>query len=187
MSRVGKAPIPLPQGVEVKVEGDRLRVKGPLGTLEREIHTGLRVEEREGKLFILRPSDDRFYRSLHGLTRTLVANMVEGVSKGFKKVLEIIGVGYKAELIGRKLNFQLGYCHPILFEPPEGISFEVEMMARAGRGDVVERITVKGIDKELVGQVAAKLRSLQPPDPYKGKGIRYHGEKVRRKAGKTAA
>jgi len=187
LSRVGKVPIPLPQGVEVEIKGDILKVKGPLGILKRSIHAGLQVEEKEGKLHIRCTSDTKFYRSLHGLTRTLVANMVEGVSRGFEKVLQIIGVGYKADLIGRKLNFQLGYCHPILFEPPEGINLEVQLMARAGREDVVETITVKGIDKELVGQVAAKLRSFQPPDPYKGKGIRYKGEKVRRKAGKTAA
>lgn len=187
MSRVGKAPIPLPQEVKVEITGDRLKVKGPLGILERSIHSGFQVEEKDGKLSIKRPSDDKFYRSLHGLTRSLVANMVVGVSQGFEKVLEIIGVGYKADLIGRKLSFQLGYCHPIIFEPPEGINLEPKMMARAGREDVVETITVKGIDKELVGQVAAKLRSLQPPDPYKGKGIRYKGERVRRKTGKTAA
>ena len=187
MSRVGKLPIPLPPGVEIEIKGDLLRVKGPLGALERKIHSGLQVEKGEGKLYIRRTSESKFYRSLHGLTRTLVANMVEGVSQGFEKVLQIIGVGYKADLVGHKLNFQLGYCHPILFEPPEGINLEVQLMARAGREDVVETITVKGIDKELVGQVAAKLRSFQPPDPYKGKGIRYKGEKVRRKAGKTAA
>lgn len=187
MSRVGKSPIYLPPGVKVEIDGERVKVVGPWGTLERRIHAGFKVERKDGELLIRRPSDAKFYRSLHGLTRTLVANMVEGVFKGFEKTLEIVGVGYKADLVGRKLNFQLGYSHPILFEPPEGISFEVSMMARAGKEDVVETIIVKGIDKELVGHVAAKLRSLQPPDPYKGKGIRYRGEYIRRKVGKTAA
>ncbi len=176
MSRIGRMPIPLPDGVEVSQEGRRLRVSGPRGSLEREIHPEMTVERSDGTLRVVRPSDEPRHRALHGLTRTLVANMVTGVTTGFTKVLEISGVGYRAQLQGDKLVLSLGYSHPVEVTPPDGISFQV---------DTPTRLAVNGADKELVGQVAADIRSRRKPEPYKGKGIRYAGEQILRKAGKA--
>ena len=177
MSRVGKEPIEIPQDVQVEIEGNRIQVTGPKGTLNREIHPSMKVSLNEGKLIVSRPSDDPLHRSLHGLTRTLLANMVEGITKGFEKRLEISGVGYRAESHGQTIVFQLGYSHPIAFRQPDGITIHI---------DKGTRIAVSGIDKQLIGQVAAKIRSFRPPEPYKEKGIKYEGEYVRRKAGKAA-
>ena len=176
MSRIGRLPIPLPDGVEVTQDGQRLRVKGPLGELEREIHREMRVERRDGQLVVIRPSDEPRHRALHGLTRTLLNNMVTGVTAGFSKGLEISGVGYRAQLQGEKLVLALGYSHPVEVAPPPGIQFRVETPTR---------LAVFGADKELVGQTAAYIRSRRKPEPYKGKGIRYAGEQILRKAGKA--
>jgi large subunit ribosomal protein L6 len=169
-------PIPLPAGVEVTQEGSTLRVKGPLGTLERAIHPEMTVEREDGTLRVVRPTDEPRHRALHGLTRTLVSNMVTGVATGFTKNLEISGVGYRAQLQGPKLVLALGYSHPVEVDPPAGIEFRVESPTRLG---------VFGADKELVGQTAAYIRAQRKPEPYKGKGIRYAGEQILRKAGKT--
>ncbi len=178
MSRIGRMPITLPAGVDVVQEGNRLTVKGPLGTLEREINPEMRVERDDGELRVVRPSDEPRHRALHGLTRTLVSNMVVGVTEGFSKELEIVGVGYRATAQGpTTLELALGFSHPVRVEAPEGVTFEVPAPTR---------ITVRGIDKESVGQVAANIRKLRKPEPYKGKGVRYAGEVVRRKAGKAA-
>jgi len=176
MSRIGRMPITLPAGVEVAVEGRTLRVSGPLGKLEREIHPDLRVERGDGQLLVIRPSDEPRHRALHGLTRTLVNNMVTGVTSGFSKGLEISGVGYRAQLQGTKLVLALGYSHPVEVVPPDGIEFRLETPTR---------LAVFGADKELVGQTAAFIRSRRKPEPYKGKGIRYAGEQILRKAGKA--
>ena len=178
MSRVGKNPIVIPSGVKVKINQNEICVSGPKGELKREIHPSMKVEASEDKIVVLRSSDSKFHKSLHGLTRALIASMVDGVTTGYKKALEIQGIGYKAELMGKKLNLSLGFSHPILFSPPEGIKIDL---------DGPSKITVSGIDKELVGLVAAKIRSFRPPEPYKGKGVRYEGEFVRKKAGKAAA
>jgi large subunit ribosomal protein L6 len=176
MSRIGKLPITLPDGVEVTQDGATLRVRGPLGTLERRLHPEMHVEHRDGTLLVVRPSDEPRHRALHGLTRTLVSNMVAGVTAGFTKNLEISGVGYRAVLAGERLTLSLGFSHPVEITPPPGISFRVETPTR---------FSVLGSDKELVGQVAASIRARRKPEPYKGKGIRYAGEQIRRKAGKT--
>jgi len=176
MSRIGRLPIAIPSNVEVTQEGHILRVKGPLGELSREIHPEMAIERREGELQVMRPSDAPRHRALHGLTRTLVNNMVAGVTSGFSKGLEISGVGYRAQLQGTKLVLSLGYSHPVEVTPPAGIEFRVESPTR---------LAVFGPDKELVGQVAAYIRARRKPEPYKGKGIRYVGEQVLRKAGKT--
>ena len=176
MSRIGRMPIALPEGVEITQEGSRLRVKGPLGTLEREIHPEMKVERSDGQLTVVRPSDQPRHRALHGLTRTLVSNMVTGVTTGFTRQLEISGVGYRAQLQGQKLVLALGYSHPVEVDPPTGIEFRVESPTR---------LAVFGADKELVGQTAAYIRSRRKPEPYKGKGIRYAGEHILRKAGKA--
>jgi len=176
MSRIGRMPIPVPSGVEVTQEGALLRVQGPLGTLEREIHPEMVVERGDAELRVLRPSDEPRHRALHGLTRTLVNNMVVGVTTGFTRALEISGVGYRAQLQGTKLVLALGYSHPIEVDPPDGISFQVETPTK---------LAVVGADKELVGQIAAYIRSRRKPEPYKGKGIRYAGEQILRKAGKA--
>jgi large subunit ribosomal protein L6 len=176
MSRIGRMPIALPAGVEVIRDGTLLRVTGPLGTLERQIHPDMSVEQDDGTLRVVRPSDEPRHRALHGLTRTLVNNMVVGVTDGYRKGLEITGVGYRATKTGEKLTLNLGYSHQIEIDPPSGISFEVENPTR---------LAVVGIDKELVGQIAARVRATRKPEPYKGKGVRYAGEQIRRKAGKA--
>ena len=177
MSRIGKNPITVPSGVEVDVAGTRVTVKGPKGTLERDLHADMSLVRDGDVLRVERPSDGRTHRSLHGLTRTLVANMVQGVTEGYSKVLEIQGVGYRASAKGSDLEVLVGFSHPVLVPAPAGISFTVETPTK---------IIVSGTDKQAVGQVAANIRALRPPDPYKGKGIRYQGEYVRRKAGKAA-
>jgi large subunit ribosomal protein L6 len=171
-------PIPLPAGVEARLDGDRLEVKGPKGVLEHRIPKGIQVEVADGVIRVQRESDRRPHRALHGLTRTLVANMVTGVTEGFRKQLEIVGVGYRAEVQGNVLNLTLGYSHPVRYPIPEGIGITVERNVL---------ITVEGIDKQKVGQVAAEIRAFRKPEPYKGKGIRYVGEHVRRKVGKGSA
>lgn len=176
MSRIGRQPIAVPKNVEVRLEGNRVTVKGPKGELTRELHPKMRVVLEEDRLLVTRPDDERESRSLHGLTRTLVANMVEGVANGFEKALELQGVGYRAAKSGRKLVLTVGYSHPVEMEPPPGV--EVEVPAPVN-------VIVKGANKETVGEFAAKVRSVRPPEPYKGKGIRYRGEHVRRKVGKT--
>ncbi|HEY7599172.1 MAG TPA: 50S ribosomal protein L6, partial [Candidatus Limnocylindrales bacterium] len=166
MSRIGRLPIPIPSGVEVTLDGARVAVKGPKGELEREISPELRVIKEDATLRVERPNDAKRARELHGLTRTLLANMVTGVTEGYRKSLEITGVGYRAQLVGRKLQLNLGYSHPVEIDPPSGISFEVENPVR---------LSVVGIDKELVGHVAARVRATRKPEPYKGKGVRYAG------------
>lgn len=178
VSRIGRKPIEIPEGVRVEIKDNRVEVEGPKGRLSRSIHPSMKVGVNNGKLVVSRSSDSKFHKSLHGLTRSLLANMVEGVTQGFQRVLEINGVGYRADLQGRALTLQLGYSHPVAFIPPEGVDLEV---------DRPTRVIVRGIDKQLVGQVAAKIRSFRPPDPYKEKGIKYEGEVIRRKAGKVGA
>jgi large subunit ribosomal protein L6 len=177
MSRIGKLPIEVPSGVEVKVEGLIATVTGPMGTLTQTLPRSITVRQDGARILVERPDDEREHRALHGLVRTLVANMVEGVTKGFEKQLEIQGVGYRVQAQGSDLVFNLGYSHQIPVKAPDGISFEVSSPTR---------FSVRGIDKQQVGQVAAEIRRLRRPDPYKGKGVRYAGEVVRRKAGKTA-
>jgi large subunit ribosomal protein L6 len=177
MSRIGKSPIEIPPGVNVSVSPGRVMVNGPLGELSQQIPGRMKVEQRDGELVVQRPTERGEDRALHGLTRTLVANMVEGVTKGFEKRLEIQGVGYRASLRGEALELAVGFSHPVVVEPRAGISFEVPAPTQ---------IVVKGIDKQQVGQTAAEVRKVRPPEPYKGKGIRYAGEYVRRKVGKRA-
>lgn len=177
MSRIGKQPIPVPAGVEVTIEGADVTVKGPKGALAQSFNPDMQITLEEDAVHVRRPSDARQHRSLHGLTRTLVANMVIGVSEGFRKDMEIVGVGYRAALKGSDLDLSLGLSHPMVVKAPEGITFEVP---------APNRVSVIGIDKQRVGQVAAEIRSIRPPEPYKGKGIRYAGEHVRRKVGKAA-
>ena len=176
MSRIGRLPIPVPAGVDISVEGATVSVKGPKGSLSRDIAPQLTIVREDGTLRVERPDDGKQSRELHGLTRTLIANMVTGVTTGYRKGLEITGVGYRAQLVGKKLQLSLGYSHPIEIDPPEGVAFEVENPTR---------LAVTGIDKELVGHVAARVRAQRKPEPYKGKGVRYAGEVVRRKAGKA--
>jgi large subunit ribosomal protein L6 len=176
MSRIGRLPITVPAGVTVTLDGRAIKVEGPKGTLGRDLHPDIKVVQEEGTLLVQRPTDNKMHKQLHGLTRTLVANMVEGVTAGYRKGLEITGVGYRATKVGEKLLLNLGYSHPIEINPPSGISFEVETPTR---------LAVVGIDKELVGQIAAKVRATRKPEPYKGKGVRYAGEVIRRKAGKA--
>ncbi len=178
MSRIGKKPIELPAGVSVEIAGQRILVKGPKGELARTVHAELQLKQEGNQVLVGRPSDETRHKALHGLTRTLIANMVEGVTKGYQKTLEIQGVGYKAELNKTGITMIVGYSHPVPYKAPEGISFAVE-------NNTIVRIS--GPNKELVGQVAAELRQIRKPEPYKGKGIRYQGERVRRKAGKTGA
>jgi large subunit ribosomal protein L6 len=179
MSRIGKKPIDLPNGVDVKIDGATVTVKGPRGELKRSFDSRMSVAREDGRLVVKRASDEREERALHGLTRALLANMVTGVSMGFTKVLEISveSVGYRAEMTGKSLTLYLGYSHPIEYPPPDGISFTTDPKTRT--------ITVNGVDKELVGEIAARVRRLRPPEPYKGKGIRYQGERVRLKPGKA--
>jgi large subunit ribosomal protein L6 len=176
VSRIGKAPVTVPAGVDITVAGNVVTVKGPKGQLTREISKDMTVTIENGALRVTRPSDERTHKALHGLTRTLIANMVEGVTKGYTRTLELVGTGYRAAKSGAKLTLQVGFSHPVEFDPPTGIDFTV-----AGTNSV----TVNGIDKEVVGQVAANIRGVRPPEPYLGKGIKYAGEKIRRKEGKT--
>ncbi len=176
MSRIGKKPIALPQGVKVDLKDGQVSVKGPKGSLSRPLLEGIEVEITDKVVNLKRGSDDKKTRSFHGLMRTLVSNMVDGVSKGFEKKLEIVGIGYRSELHGNKLVLYLGYSHPINFQLPQGISAEVDKQTL---------VTIKGVDKELVGQISAKIRGLRKPDPYKGKGVKYATEVLRKKAGKT--
>ena len=178
MSRIGKKPVPLPSGVTAEIAGRTVKVKGPKGELSRTVHPDLAVRLESNQIMVGRPSDESHHKALHGLTRTLIANMVEGVAKGYSKTLEIQGVGYKAEANKNGITMIVGYSHPVPYPAPAGISFAVE-------NNTIVRIS--GADKELVGQVAAELRQIRKPEPYKGKGIRYQGERVRRKAGKTGA
>ena len=177
MSRIGRKPIEIPEGVTVSVTEGRVTVNGPRGELSQSVSPAMRIERSDGTLTVERPSDRGEHRSLHGLTRSLIANMVEGVTRGFEKRLEIQGVGYRARLQGKALELALGYSHPVSIPPPDGIEFEVPQQTE---------IIVRGIDKQLVGETAARIRKQRPPEPYKGKGIRYRGEYVRRKVGKRA-
>ncbi len=176
MSRIGKLPVTVPSGVNVDVADGEVRVKGPKGELHQAIHERVAVTVEDGKVLVARKGDAKDFRAAHGLTRTLINNMIEGVSKGFRKSLEIQGVGYRAAKSGEKLNLTLGYSHPVSYEGPKGIAFTVEG---------TNRIHVDGIDKQQVGQVAAEIRGLRPPEPYKGKGVRYAGEVIRKKLGKA--
>jgi large subunit ribosomal protein L6 len=176
MSRIGRLPIAIPAGVDVTIDGRIVTVKGPKGELSRELHPDIAVSREDGSIVVTRPTEQKVHKQLHGLTRTLVNNMVVGVTDGYRKGLEITGVGYRATKNGEKLTLNLGYSHPIEIDPPKGISFEVENPTR---------LAVVGIDKELVGQVAAQVRATRKPEPYKGKGVRYAGEYIRRKAGKA--
>ena len=178
MSRIGRKPVTVPKGVTLQLDGQNVAVKGPRGELRRRLHPDMQIAFDKDQFTVARPSEEKRHKALHGLTRTLVQNMVEGVSKGFSKTLEIQGVGYKAEAKPYGVNLIVGYSHPVKYEAPKGIKISVD------NNTVVK---IEGADKELVGQVAAELRSVRPPEPYKGKGIRYQGEHVRRKAGKTGA
>ncbi len=178
MSRIGRKPIPIPDKVNVEIAGGGISVEGPRGKLSLRLHPSMMVRAEDRQLHCVRPTNNKLHRSLHGLTRTLVANMIEGVTKGFEKKLEMVGVGYRASLQGRNLTLMLGYSHPIVYPLPEGIKVEV---------DNQNLLTISGSDKQQVGEVAAKIRSLRPPEPYKGKGVKYATERIRRKAGKAGA
>lgn len=177
MSRIGNTPVSVPDGVTVEVDGSRVAVQGPKGEIEHRFHPDMEIRLEDGEVTVSRPTDRPRHRSLHGLTRSLIANMVEGVTEGFRKSLEIRGVGYRAVKKGRNVELNLGFSHPVLFEVPEGVEVEVENPTL---------LHVSGVDKQLVGEVAARIRNVRPPEPYKGKGVRYVGEEVRRKAGKAA-
>jgi large subunit ribosomal protein L6 len=176
MSRIGRKPIAIPTGVEVNINGNLVTVKGPKGTLSRELHKDMAVSVEENVINVVRPSDNKLHRSLHGTTRSVVANMVAGVTEGYAKTLELVGVGYRANKTGEKVVLNVGYSHPVEITPEQGIEFEVPAN---------NRIIVRGIDKELVGATAAKIRSVREPEPYKGKGIKYEGERIIRKEGKA--
>ena len=176
MSRIGKIPVPVPTGVDVSIDGQTVTVKGPKGTLSHRVAEPITVSAEDGTIAVLRPDDERESKALHGLSRTLIANMVTGVTDGYVKRLEIVGTGYRVTAEGKDLVFALGYSHPVPIKAPEGITFAVEAPTR---------FSVAGIDKQQVGEVAAKIRKLRKPDPYKGKGVRYAGEVIRRKAGKA--
>ncbi len=178
MSRIGKIPIKIPEKVTVEVQDHAVTVKGPKGTLSMSAHPAITVQVKDKQVLCARPSDEKFHKALHGLTRSLIANMVEGVTKGFERKLDLVGVGYRASLLGKNVNIALGYSHPILFPVPAGVKIDIKDQTQ---------VTVSGIDKQLVGAVAAKLRSFRPPEPYKGKGVKYAEERIRRKAGKTGA
>jgi large subunit ribosomal protein L6 len=176
MSRIGRMPVVVPSGVDVTISGRDVTVKGPKGTLRMQVAVPIEVKQDDGTITVTRPSDEGEIRALHGLSRSLIANMVTGVTAGYAKTLEIVGVGYRVQARGSDLEFSLGFSHPVLVSPPEGISFRVETPTR---------FVVEGIDKQQVGEVAANIRKLRKPDPYKGKGVRYSGEQIRRKAGKA--
>jgi large subunit ribosomal protein L6 len=176
MSRIGNKPIPVPSGVTVSLDGSHVKVKGPKGELEQTFRPEINIEQQDGQIVVTRPSESGMHRSLHGLTRTLIANMVTGVTDGFTRTLEIAGVGYRVAKDGQAIVFSLGFSHPVRIEPPTGITFNVETPTR---------LSVNGIDKQLVGEQAAQIRKLRKPEPYKGKGITFSGERVRRKAGKA--
>ncbi len=176
MSRIGKLPIPVPSGVDIAIDGQQVTVKGPKGSLSHVVAEPITVDQADGTLNVVRPDDERVSKSLHGLSRTLIANMVEGVTAGYSKKLEIVGTGYRVVAKGADLEFALGFSHPVVIVAPDGVSFRVESPTR---------FSVDGIDKQKVGEVAANIRKLRKPDPYKGKGVRYQGEVIRRKAGKT--
>jgi large subunit ribosomal protein L6 len=177
MSRIGRQPIEVPSGVDVRVEGSVVTVRGPRGELSQRVHPEMRIVEEDGSVRVERPSDEGFHRSLHGLTRSLIANMVEGVTKGYEKRLQIVGVGYRASMKGKALELSVGYSHPVTIPAIEGIEFEVPTPTS---------LIIRGSDKQLVGEVAANVRKVRKPEPYKGKGIRYENEHVRKKAGKAA-
>ncbi len=176
MSRVGRSPVILPKGVQAKIEGNAVTIKGPKGELRYEVHPGIKVELKDAQIVVSRP-DDPMYNALHGLARALINNMVQGVTNGYKRDLEIEGVGYKAELQGKNLTLSLGFSHTVTLEPPQGISFAVDKSQRL--------FSIEGVDRALVGEMAAKIRGIRSPEPYKGKGIHYLGERIRRKAGKA--
>jgi large subunit ribosomal protein L6 len=181
MSRIGKRPVPVPAGVTVTINGSTIKVKGPKGELQHTVPAGVTVDRDNESLLVERETESNTHKALHGLTRTLVDNMVVGVTQGFSKTLEITGVGYRAQLSGKVLNLALGFSHPVAVQPPDGISFTVQ----EGRATEPYRVTVTGIDKQLVGETAARIRKLREPEPYKGKGIKYANEVIRRKAGKA--
>lgn len=178
MSKIGNMPVQVPKGVELKISGHSLKVKGPKGELAQDFHESLEIVQEENVIVVKRSSDDRITRSLHGLTRALIQNMVTGVTDGYSKTLELVGVGYRAEMQGKLLVLSVGYSHPILFRAPDGVNLEVIPKEN--------KIVISGIDKQLVGAMAAEIRRVRPPEPFKGKGVKYSGEQIRRKAGKTA-
>ncbi len=177
MSRIGRLPVEIPSNVEVNIEGSHVHIKGPKGEMEYAFSSDLDIKVEDGQVVITRPSDERQIRALHGTTRAIISNMVTGVTQGYSKELELVGVGYRANLQGESLVLSVGYSHPVEIEPPKGITFEV--------GEKSRQIIVRGYDKQQVGQIAADIRKVRPPEPYKGKGIRYKGEHIRRKAGKA--
>ncbi len=177
MSRIGLMPVVIPDGVDINIKGSHVRVKGPKGELQHTFPAAMEIKIDKGEVSVKRPSDEPSHRALHGMTRALINNMVVGVSSGFSKVLEVNGVGYRANVEGNNLVLNVGYSHPVVIEPPEGIEFEVDERTR--------QITVKGYDKQMVGHIAANIRKVRPPEPYKGKGIKYIDERIRRKAGKA--
>jgi large subunit ribosomal protein L6 len=177
VSRIGRAPVIIPKGVDVSIDGPTVKVKGPKGELTRTFTSDVEIAMEDGTIVVRRPSDEAYHRAMHGMTRALINNMVLGVSTGFEKILEVNGVGYRAEMDGKKLVLNVGYSHPVTIEPPAGISFDVDVRTR--------QIKVMGANKETVGQIAANIRMVRPPEPYKGKGIKYLEEKIRRKAGKA--
>lgn len=178
MSRIGRLPVDIPEGVDVKVKGSNVRVKGPKGVLQHTFPAAMDIKHESNQISVSRPSDLKHHKALHGMTRALIANMVNGVSTGYEKILEINGVGYRAEINGKNLVLHVGYSHPVEFEPPEGIEFDWDNRTR--------QIKISGYDKQVVGHVAADIRKTRPPEPYKGKGIKYLDERIRRKAGKAA-
>jgi large subunit ribosomal protein L6 len=177
VSRIGRMPVVVPKGVEVEIKGSNVRVKGPKGEMKQTFPADMQISIQDGEINVQRPTDERTHRSLHGMTRALINNMVVGVSTGFEKILEVNGVGYRAEMKGKNLVLYVGFSHPVEIEPPAGISFDVDVRTR--------QIKIMGYDKQEVGQVAANIREVRPPEPYKGKGIKYLDEKIRRKAGKA--
>jgi len=177
VSRIGKKPVLVPKGVTVTLDGIKLKVKGPKGELESNFHNAMKIESRDSEINVTRPNDLKENKALHGLTRALIQNMIVGVTTGFEKTLDIVGVGYRAELKGKNLLLNIGYSHPVYFMPPDGITFQLPSPTQ---------IIISGIDRQLVGMVASKIRSIRKPEPYKGKGIKYSDEQIQRKAGKTA-